>query len=349
MKFRFLIYIVLFLLYSCEQTSSRIPNENQFGGTLKINEPALFKTLFPHSLNDQISYQLISQIYDGLVKFDAFDLSVKPAIASSWKIDSTETIYTFYLNNNVYFHDDACFTDGIGRKVTANDFVYSFTLLSTEDDHNLNFYGTIDYVVGAQEHYLNNTTNISGLTAVDDTTLRIELKKPNPLFLYRLASPIASVIPKEAFESYKYRSYIGTGPFFVSNFPLGSEPLILERNPYYYKKDKSGKYLPYLDSVIVTFNSSVIKELSLLKKGELDMVFNINNNDLSFFLEKNIQLFKGKSPLFILQLSNYNQDQQLQHILKRNLKGFITNSQNYFDLSKIYFEKSVQDSLLSHN
>ena len=347
MKFKALIYIILFLFYSCQPSTSRIGNLNSYGGTLKINQPVVFSSLFPHCIKDQVSNQLVSQLYDGLIKYDAFDLSLKPAIANSWKLDSTEKVYHFYLKDNVYFHDDPCFPEGIGRKVNANDFVYTYTLLATQSENNPNFFGTIDNILGASMHYYNNSAEIQGLTAVNDTTLKIVLEKPNPLFLYLLASPIAAVIPKEAFESYQYKSYIGTGPYYVCSYPIEGEPLVLARNPYYYKKDKSGNSLPYMDSVIISFNSSVMKELSMLKKGELDLVYNISNDDVSLFLEKNIQLFKGTSPKFILQLSNYNQNSQLQHIIRRDLKGFITNSQNYFDLSKVYFEKPLHDTLLT--
>ncbi len=349
MKYIVLIHLILILFYGCEPTISRKNNPNTYGGTLKINEPYIFSSLFPHCIKDQVSGQIISQIYEGLVKFDAFDLSVKPAIAHHWKIDSSETVYRFFLNNNIYFHDDLCFPEGKGRKVTAADFVYSFTLLATQNEYNLNFFGTVDNIQGATGHYFNKNSVVSGLIAENDTTLVIKLVKPNPLFLYLLASPVASVIPKEAFENYQYKSYIGSGPFYVSHFPVEGEPLILERNALYYQKDKTGSYLPYLDSVIISFNSSVMKELSMLSKGELDMVYNLNNDDLAQYLEKNIDQFKGKTPRFILQLSNYNQNYQLQHIIRRDLKGFITNSQNYFDLSKVYFEKPSSDSLLTKN
>lgn len=347
MKYKTLIYIIFILFVSCNSTSTRTRNANNYGGTLKINAPFIFNSLFPHSIKDQVSSQMISQIYEGLVKFDAYDLSVKPAIASNWKIDSSETTYYFYLHNNVYFHDDACFPKGIGRKVTAQDFVYTYTLLATENENNTCFFGSIDNILGAKDHYFKKSAAIQGLSAINDTTLKIILEKPNPLFLYILASPVASVIPSEAFENYKYKNYIGTGPFFVSKYPLDGKNLILERNPYYYSQDKSGNYLPYLDSIIVSFNGSVVKELSMLKRGELDLVYNINNEHVSRFLEESINLFKGKSPKFILLLSNYNQNFLLQHIVRRDLKGFITNSQNFYDLSKVYFEKPVQDSLLS--
>jgi peptide/nickel transport system substrate-binding protein len=347
MKYIVLISVLSVLFYGCQPVDSRKKSPNSHGGTLKLNEPYIFSSLFPHSIKDQVSGQVISQIYEGLVKFDAFDLSVKPAIAKEWKIDQSETIYRFYLNNNIYFHDDACFADGKGRKVTASDFIYTFTLLATANEYNLNFFGTIDNIQGATDHYYKKTKEITGLVAENDTTLVIKLVKPNPLFLYLLASPATAVIPKEAFENYSYKCYIGTGPFYVGHFPAEGEPLILVRNPYYYQKDRNNDFLPYLDSVIISFNSSVVKELSMLRKGELDMVYNLSNENVALYLEKNMDQFKGKKPKYILQLSNYNQESQLQHIMRRDLKGFITNSQNIFDLSKVYFEKAKSDTITS--
>lgn len=348
MKFSYLLFLVSLFFYACNDAVKEKGNPNSFGGTLKINEPSIFSSLFPHCIKDQVSSHMVSQIFEGLVKFDAFDLSVKPAVAERWEVDSTETTYRFFLHTNVYFHNDKCFTEGIGRKVTANDFVFSFTLLATQNENNVSFFGTIDNILGASEHYFaNSTKKIQGVFAENDSVLIIQLVRPNPLFLYFLASPAASVIPREAFELYKYKSHIGCGPFYISHIPTHGEPLILQRNDNYYHTDKAGYYLPYLDSIIVSFNSSVIKELSMLSKGELDIVYNIDNKTVAMFLEKNIAKFKGETPKFILQVSNFNPDFQLQHILRRDVKGFITNSQNYYDLSKVYFESEKQDSLIT--
>lgn len=350
MRVIFLLPFFLLFLYACNPSDEKNGNPNKFGGTLKINETYCLSTLFPHCIKDQSSSHIASQIYEGLAKYEASDLSVSPAIAAYWEIDSTETTYRFYLNNNVYFNNDECFTDGIGRKVTAQDFIYTFNLLASQNENNVCFFGSIDNIKGASEHYFgNNSQNISGIKAENDTLLIIQLEKPNPLFLYLLASPVASVIPHEAFEKYGYKSTVGCGPFYISHFSNNGEPLILQRNVNYHQKDKSGNFLPYLDSIIVTFNGSVKKELSMLCKGELDIVYNVDNNSLTSFLEKNITQFKGEKPTFILQVSNFNPEFQLQHIMKKNIKGFITNSQNYYDLSKVYIEPELPDSSLVKN
>ncbi len=348
---KFLFLIILISIFGCSNSYDKKSNPNSFGGTLRINEKSGVVSLFPHSINDIVSSHIISQLYDGLVKFNAYDLSVKPAIAYSWEIDSTETIYKFHLNNNVYFHNNECFSDGIGRKVTANDFVYTFNLLATKNENNRNFFGTIDKVIGATDHYYSDTKNnkeknISGIKAENDTILVICLEKPNPLFLYFLASPAAAVIPREAFEKDGYKSFVGAGPFYINNFPKENKSLALIRNPNYYQKDNSNNFLPYLDTIIINFNNSSNKELQMLSEGKLDLLYNVDNLNVTLYLEKNLQQFKGNKPQFVLQMSNLSNNVQLQHIIKRNLKGFITNSQNYYDLSKVYYEPEKKDSLI---
>ncbi len=340
MKFFIKILTLSYLIFcfNCSHNTEYKANINNYGGTLRINEHSNYISLFPHSTNEIVSYHLISQLYEGLVKYNAFDLTICSAIANSWEIDSTETVYKFFLNTNVYFNDNECFKNGIGRKVTANDFLFSFNLLATQNNNNNNFFGTIDNIIGAKEHYLNKELHIKGIIVENDSTLILKLKKPNPLFLYCLALPAASVIPEEAFKKYSYNSYVGCGPFFIKNLSKNSDSLSLIRNPRYYVKDNKNNYLPYLDTVIFSFNSSSKKELQMLSENKLDLAYNIDNVEVTEFLEKNISFFKGNNPKFILQFSNLNNDIQLQHIIKRNIKGFITNSQNYYDLSKVYYE-----------
>lgn len=334
-----IILIFIVFCFSCTHSADNLSNVNNFGGTLRMNESSKFISLFPHSAIDVVSYHIISQLYDGLVKYNAYDLTISPAIANRWEIDSTETVYRFFLNTNVFFNNNKCFENGVGRKVTAYDFLFSFNLLATQNINNNSFFGSIDKIIGANEHYFGNNSTIKGITVENDSVLIIRLIKPNPLFLYCLASPATSVIPEEAFKKYGYSSYVGCGPYYIKEISKNSEFLTLLRNQKYYIKDNNNNWLPYLDSIVFSFNSSSRNELEMLSKDKLDLLYNLDNEEVTRFLEKNIEFFKGNKPKYVLQISNLSNDVQLQHIIKRNIKGFITNSQNYYDLSKVYFDK----------
>ena len=70
----------------------------------------------------------VNQLYNGLVEMDD-QLSVQPCIAKSWELSADGLTYTFHLLTHVFFHDNNYFKNGIGRKVVAADFVYSFNRL----------------------------------------------------------------------------------------------------------------------------------------------------------------------------------------------------------------------------
>ena len=58
------------------------------------------------------------------------------------------------------------------------------------------------------------------------------------------------------------------GPFFVSEHKAGSY-VLLERNPNYWKRDKSGQRLPYLDSIRLDIQQNRDIELFRFRQGQL--------------------------------------------------------------------------------
>lgn len=61
------------------------------------------------------------------------------------------------------------------------------------------------------------------------------------------------------------------GPFFVSDHRPG-EYVMLSRNPNYWKRDSSGKQLPYLDSIRIAIQQNRDLELEHFLRGEADIV-----------------------------------------------------------------------------
>ena len=110
-----------------------------YGGVFKLNETEYIKSLYPLSIIDVYSLRTATQIYEGLLKFKQDDLSLMPALAESYSVDETKTIYTFVLRKGVFFHDNECFPSGKGREMTAEDVKYCFTRTCTQDAQNQGF------------------------------------------------------------------------------------------------------------------------------------------------------------------------------------------------------------------
>ena len=74
-------------------------------------------TLDPGVSGESTSHEYIMQIFGGLVRLDD-DLEPVPDIAQRWDLSEDGRTYTFYLREDVRFHD--------GSEVRASDFEYSW-------------------------------------------------------------------------------------------------------------------------------------------------------------------------------------------------------------------------------
>ncbi len=255
-----LVLASVVLIYCKSKNNNDLENKTVF----RYNEPGGITSLDPAFSRNLENIWAVNQIFNGLVQMSP-SLKVQPCIAKRWEISEDGLEYTFYLRDDVYFHDDSVFAGGKGRRVTAQDFVYSF-------------YRIIDEEVASPGAYIFNYLDKSeksdfiGFKAVNDTIFKIFLKRPFPPFLSILTMQYCSVVPKEAVEFYKNdfgRHPVGTGPFKFKRWKEGVK-LVLEKNPNYFEKDSAGNQLPYLDAVAVTFIKD--QQISFLKflKGELD-------------------------------------------------------------------------------
>src|SRR4029077_17994151 len=84
---------------------------------------------------------------------------------------------------------------------------------------------------------------IMTLVAVHPRTIRFDLRAPYGPFLAHLAAPQAAIALANG---------AGTGPFTASANALAPDgTLTLGRNEFYWRRDASGKQLPYLDGLIL--------------------------------------------------------------------------------------------------
>ena len=313
----FIFCVCLFVFTGCEGDSNIDNKENNskqssnktrlakgdkavYGGSLKISEEESFRSIFPLEIVDAISAKIASQIHNGLVKFNAKDLSVNSCIAKNWEIDSSETVYTFELRDNVYFHDDPCFENGKGTKVTANDFKYTFELLCSKDfEHSFNMIK--NNIKGAKEFYNGETSELEGVEVVDEHTLRIYLNEPLSSFIYKLAMPNISVISKTAYEKYGVKMKVGAGAFIYTEPENELTDIYLVANTNYFLQDSYGNKLPYLDSVHFHFNESKMIELEMFKQKKISLIHGLPPSKIvEVFAEKSYN-FTDSPPQWIVE------------------------------------------------
>lgn len=255
------------ILLSCNGDQKHVDKHVVFS----YNEGNGITSLDPAAASNFENIQGVNQMFNGLVEM-ADNLTVEPSIAKKFSVSNDGLEYTFNLRTDILFHDNACFKDGKGRKVVAGDFVFSFNrLYDAKVSSALTDVAIIDNSEG------------KGVVAVNDSTLKIFLKRPFEAFLNTLTMKFFSVIPREAIEMYKEdfrKNPVGTGPFMFKLWEEGTK-LIMHKNPNYFESDASGTKLPYLDGVSVSFIKERESAFMELLNGKLDMIsgadaFNVN-------------------------------------------------------------------------
>ncbi len=250
---------------ACSELSDKNSNESD-KKVLRYNESAGISFLDPAFAARFEDGWAVSQLFNGLVQFNK-NLEIVPCIARAFEVSENGLEYTFFLRKDVFFHDDDAFENGKGRKVVASDFVNSFFRLCDPETASP---GQFIF----QQINADKKETVNGFQALNDSTLKIFLKKPQSDFLFKLTLPFCSVVPHEAIDSYgeDFRKHpVGTGPF---KFRLWQDDvkLVLVKNNHYFEKDDAGVALPYVDAITVSFIREKNVEVGEFLKGRLDFI-----------------------------------------------------------------------------
>lgn len=265
-----LILFTSILLFSC---SKQQDNDKIF----KYNSTQGIENLDPVMCSNYDAGWPLQQMCEGLVEYSK-DMQLQNLLSTSHSISTDGLIYTFYIHKGIFFHDNPCFPGGKGREVIAADFKYCFERVCDPRTKTRGAWVFRDRISGALE-YLNSikenkfdVKEITGIKCPDDTTLVFTLKQPFAPFLSILTMPYGFVYPKEAVEYYKDNfgyNPVGTGPYKFVKWDADKE-LVFEKNPNYWRKNKAGHSLAYLDGIKVTFTKSSETAFLDFKEGRLD-------------------------------------------------------------------------------
>jgi len=300
---------IIFLLTSCYnpgKTNKKIFHYNEVSGISSL-DPAFAKS--------QATMWPAHQLFNTLVETDD-SLHLVASLAKYWDISADRKTYTFHLRNDVFFHDDAAFADGKGKRLTAKDVEYSFNRI-------------IDKQVASPGSWIFNrkVDSLQPFRVIDDSTFQLRLIRPYHPILGILSMQYCSIVPKEAVEKYGAgfrRHPVGTGPFQFVAWEEG-QSLVLKKNPNYFERDSAGKSLPYLDGINISFYDSKATEFLLFRQKQLDFINDIEASFKDEILTKKGTLRKEWDGKIVLQAIPYLNIEYLG-ILVDSANGSVKNS-----------------------
>ena len=248
------ILLITLIITGCN--SNTLPEVSLSGqsGTLNLADTGPI-TLDPATVAESLSASYIIQIYSGLVRLDE-KLQVTPDIAQSWNKSADGKIFTFYLRQDVEFHN--------GKPVTASDFKYSWERALSPSTSSFTAATYLNDIVGASDMLSGKVTQLEGVQVLNDYTLQVTIDAPKQYFLEKMAYPTAFVVDRSNVQSGNnwWRNPNGTGPFKLEQWQQ-DQLVVLSRNDNYYGEKAK------LDQVVFHLYSG--NPIELYQTGQIDV------------------------------------------------------------------------------
>jgi len=210
------------------------------------------KSLDPYSLKESFTEGMQEAAYEPLVTLDK-NLKFAPALAESWETPEP-TRWRFHLRKNVKFHD--------GSPFTADDVLFS-----------------AQRVRATGSNFTTNVPADAEFVKVDDFTVDMVLKKPNPIAIAQFPTwvimskawseknnVVQPTPPNASSPSYATLYENGTGPFVIAEHQPGVKTVFKKFDGYWGKAESN------LDEAILTTIANPATRVAALLSGEVDWI-----------------------------------------------------------------------------
>ncbi len=207
------------------------------GGEISVLNPILS--------TDSSSSSVEGPIFNGLTRINE-KLEIIPDLAKAWKVSKDGKTWTFYLRDDVFWHD--------GKKFTADDVKFTFDSIL---DPRINSVRRSDYIIDGKE---------IKFRIPDKYTIQAVLPKPFAPFLSRIGM---GILPKHLLDGKDIntaafnRKPVGTGPFKFAKWKSGNYVRLIRNDKYF-----GGK--PLLAEIVFKIIPNENSSLVALEAGEVD-------------------------------------------------------------------------------
>ncbi|WP_025026364.1 peptide-binding protein [Caldalkalibacillus mannanilyticus] len=234
-----------------KETTEATAKEPKVGGDLVIGAFGNPKDAGnPLWSNDTASSEAIKDVvFDALVKVDE-NFVAQPSMAERWETSDDGLTWTFYLKDNIKWHD--------GTKFTAEDVKFTYDIPRHED---YDGFRASDFEA------------IESVNVIDPLTVEVKFSRPYAKFI--MVTAAYEILPKHILgdvpvaemgeHEFSTSKPIGTGPFMFSEWKDGEYVKVVAFDDYH-----AGR--PYLDSITTRLYADQNALLAALEGGSIDMM-----------------------------------------------------------------------------
>jgi peptide/nickel transport system substrate-binding protein len=260
------------------------------------SEAAQVSQLVLHTISDPktFNYALKSEFpnifpftFEGLTFANEFTGKIEPALAESWESFDNNQRYIFTLREGLKWSD--------GAPLTADDVVFTYEEIVFNPE-----------IATDQKDVLKIGTSgaFPKIRKLDERRVEFTLPEPFAPFLRITSGPQdgivilpkhilrESVITKDAKGNPTFGSTWGTdanpqeivvnGAYRIASY-VPSQRIVLERNPYYWRKDAQGNPQPYIQRIVWQIVESQETALLQFRSGGLDLTEGWGSMPVEYF------------------------------------------------------------------
>lgn len=298
-----------------------LPMAAQNGAELRFCLRAEPKTFNPALIDDDAS-ETIRYLTGGvLVRVNRLTQKPQPALAREWKVSNDGRRIQFKLR-------DARYSDG--TPFSAADVAY-----------------TMQQLMDPSLHSSTGDAFRSGEGAVSTKVISptaIEIVFPAPVAnLVNLFDTVAIVSSKSPLKE-----MAALGPYYVAEHKPGAY-VLLKRNPYYWKKDSSGRQLPYIDSVRLDIEQNRDMEALRYQRGEIQLINSVSPAIFDKLAEQNAALVRDAGASTDSEQLWFNQvpsapipDYKLEWFTSTAFRRAVSEAINRDDMARIVYHSHAR-------
>ena len=236
-------------------------DENMVTVDLRAEPPELNSLL----TTDVASGDILRMTMAGLTKLDEND-QPQPDLAESWEVSDDKTTYTLKLLK------DAKWTNG--EPVTANDFVYAWRLVCSQETASPYGFIVFDNLVNGNEVFSGELPPEElGVKALDDYTLEVKFENPIPYALHLFSFSTYFPVNQKAYEEIGAAAYakdadkiVTNGAYVIEDW-VHDDHVTLAKNPDYYNADDIA-----IEKVKYLMMKDTNTRMNAFKAGEVDAI-----------------------------------------------------------------------------
>ena len=224
---------------------------------------------FNNPLN-QSAYSVFGYMYEGLINENGLTSQLEPGLAESWEVSKDGKKIVFTLREGLKWSD--------GEPMTTDDIIFSYEKIYFNDKIPSGLKDTLR--VGMSREF-------PKVKKIDSRRVEFSVAEPfAPFIRYAGGIPILPAhILQEAVENTdadgkpKFlatwgtdtdpKKIVGNGQYRMLSY-TPNQRVVLERNPYFWRKDAEGNPQPYIQQIVWQIIENTDNQLLNFRSGDLD-------------------------------------------------------------------------------